>query len=155
MNRRKQKKLSGRLVEAALCAEAGTVRALVRAGADPGGTNAHGTTPLYAAAVGGATEIVTCLLDAGACPDAESRDETEGTPLCAAAAWGHADVVRLLLAHGADPGLREDDGEGRSPLEWAGSGHHTETVALLLAAGARSPDGTTRAATPAGRQRPS
>ncbi|MGY0066870.1 ankyrin repeat domain-containing protein [Streptomyces sp. QTS137] len=155
MNRRKRKKLSGRLVEAAMFAEADTVRALVRAGADPGGANADGTVPLYAAAVRGATEIVACLLDAGALPNAESRDETDGTPLCAAAAWGHADVVRHLLAHGADPGLREDDGEGRSPLEWARNGHHTETAALLLAAGALSPDGTTRAATPAGGERPS
>ncbi|MFD3735685.1 ankyrin repeat domain-containing protein [Streptomyces sp. NPDC058632] len=151
MNRRRRKKLSARLVEAAMFAEAGTVRALVRAGADPNGTNADGTTPLYAAAVGGAAEIVICLLDAGASPDLESRDETDGTPLCAAAAWGHADVVRHLLTHGADPDLREDDGEGRSPLEWARNGHHTETAALLLAAGARDPDGTTRAATPAGR----
>ncbi|MFC5852472.1 ankyrin repeat domain-containing protein [Streptomyces chlorus] len=151
MNRRRCKKLSGRLVQAAMREEAGTVRALVRAGADPDGANADGTTPLYAAAVGGATEIVACLLDAGASPDVESRDETDGTPLCAAAAWGHADVVRQLLAHGADPGLREDDGEGRSPLEWARNGHHTKTAELLLAAGAQSPDETTRAAaTPAG-----
>ncbi|MFC5955685.1 ankyrin repeat domain-containing protein [Streptomyces pratens] len=147
MNRRTRKKLSARLVAAAMFQEGGTVRALVRAGADPNGADAHGTTPLYAAAVGGAVEIVACLLDAGALPDVESRDLTDGTPLCAAAAWGHADVVRHLLAHGADPDLREDDGEGRSPLEWARNGHHARTAELLLAAGAQSPDKTTRAAT--------
>ncbi|CAM5410026.1 hypothetical protein SHIRM173S_04644 [Streptomyces hirsutus] len=99
----------------------------------------------------GPREIVALLLEAGASPDVESRDETDGTPLCAAAAWGHADVVRHLLAQGAGPGLREDDGEGRSPLEWAGNGHHTRTAELLLAAGTQGPDGTARAVTtPAG-----
>ncbi|MFC1232837.1 MULTISPECIES: ankyrin repeat domain-containing protein [Streptomyces] len=151
MKRRKRKKLSGRLVEAASSEDVGAVRALLRAGADPDGADAHGTTPLYAAAVGGSAEIVARLLEAGASPDVESRGETDGTALCAAAAWGHADVVRRLLAHGADPDLREDDGEGRSPLEWARNGRHTRTAGLLLAAGARSPDTATRAATtPAG-----
>src|SRR5712692_2661933 len=65
------------------------------------------TTPLYAAAVQGEVEIVSCLLEHGADPDTESLGETEGTPLCAAAAWGYTDIVRALLEHGADPNRRE------------------------------------------------
>jgi ankyrin repeat protein len=136
VDRRRRKKLARRLVGAAVFEDDRAVGALVRAGADPEGADADGTTPLYAAAVGGAAEAVARLLEAGASPNRESRGETDGTPLCAAAAWGHVDVVRLLLAHGADPLLREDDGEGLSPLEWAERGGHAETAAVIRAAGA-------------------
>ncbi|MBK3647573.1 ankyrin repeat domain-containing protein [Streptomyces sp. MBT33] len=137
MNRRRRKKLTGRLFEAVLRGDSTRVEALLRAGADPERADREGTTPLYEAAVNGEAGIVRLLLAAGAPPDAESSGiGAEGTPLCAAACWGHADVVRELLAHGADPSLREDRGTGWSPLRWAENGPHPDTVELLTAAGA-------------------
>ncbi|MFJ9722698.1 ankyrin repeat domain-containing protein [Streptomyces sp. NPDC101209] len=137
MNRRRRKKLTGRLFAAILRDDAAEVAALVRAGADPGRADREGTTPLYEAAVNGRAAIVRLLLAAGAPPDAESGGiGAEGTPLCAAACWGHTEVVRELLAHGADPSLREDHGTGWSPLRWAEHGPHPGTAALLTAAGA-------------------
>ncbi|MFF1378655.1 ankyrin repeat domain-containing protein [Streptomyces sp. NPDC058308] len=139
MNRRKQKKLTHRLVWAAAVGDTFTVRTVLRSGIDPELPEADGTTALYAASVHGAASTVRALLRAGARPDTESEGLTEGTPLCAAAAWGHLATVRELLAHGADPDLREDHGTGSSPLWWArngASGPHPETEAALLAAGA-------------------
>ncbi|MEU7582255.1 ankyrin repeat domain-containing protein [Streptomyces sp. NPDC041068] len=139
MNRRRQKKLTARLVFAASLGRTADVRSLLRSGLDPELPDADGTTALYAASVHGAADTVRVLLRAGALPDTESRGPTGGTPLCGAAAWGHLDTVRELLAHGADPNLREDGGSGGSPLRWArqgGLGPHTETEAALLAAGA-------------------
>ncbi|MER6955273.1 ankyrin repeat domain-containing protein [Streptomyces sp. NPDC000618] len=138
MNRRRQKKLTKRLMTAAMFQEAAEVTLLLRAGADPAAADADGTTPLYAASVQGAADTARTLLAAGAPPDAESAGlGAEGTPLCAAACWGHTETVRTLLAHGADPNLREDHGTGMTPLEWAAAGPHPETVSVLRAAGAR------------------
>ncbi|GGR69861.1 serine/threonine protein kinase [Streptomyces humidus] len=138
MNRRRQKKLTSRLVAAALCGTVQDVDRLLRAGADPAMADADGTTPLYEACVQGAADVARRLLEAGAPPDAESAGVgAEGTPLCAAACWGHVETVRTLLAHGADPGLREDHGTGPTPLEWAVKGRHPETITVLRAAGAR------------------
>ncbi|MFJ2771973.1 ankyrin repeat domain-containing protein [Streptomyces sp. NPDC087300] len=140
MTGRKRKKLTNRLVCAAMLGDTATVRSLLRSGRlDPELPDADGTTALYAASVHGAASTVRVLLRAGARPDTESRGLTDGTPLCGAAAWGHTATVRELLAHGADPDLREDDGTGMSPLRWArqgASGPHPETVAALVAAGA-------------------
>ncbi|MCX4908867.1 ankyrin repeat domain-containing protein [Streptomyces sp. NBC_00878] len=136
MNRRRRKKLSKYLVVAAMLEDTAHVAALLRTGAQAEAANAEGTTPLYAASVQGAADVVRLLLAAGASPDTESGHGSEGTPLCAAACWGHTDTVRELLAHGADPNLREDHGTGRTPLNWAIRGPYPETAALLLAAGA-------------------
>lgn len=138
VHRRRQKKLSKRLVRAAAFGDRTEIDALLGSGACPDACDAEGTTPLYAASVHGAADNVRCLLAAGALPDTESGHGTEGTPLCAAACWGHTETVRALLAHGADPGLREDHGTGHSPLDWAMTGPHPETIAALLAAGARN-----------------
>ncbi|MFE0178898.1 ankyrin repeat domain-containing protein [Streptomyces sp. NPDC059002] len=139
MNRRKQKKLTNRLVWAAAVGDTCTVRTVLRTGVDPELPEADGTTALYAASVHGAASTVRALLRAGALPNTESRGITDGTPLCGAAAWGHVATVRELLTHGADPNLREDGGAGSTPLFWArngASGPHPETEAALVAAGA-------------------
>ena len=137
MKQRQQKKLSRRLFGAIVVGDTGVVRAVLRAGADPGRSDSEGTTPLYAASVNGEAAIVRLLLAAGAFPGVESSGiGAEGLPLCAAACWGHAETVRALLAHGAHPNVREDHGTGRSPLEWADNGPHPETAALLTEAGA-------------------
>ncbi|MEV7321938.1 ankyrin repeat domain-containing protein [Streptomyces sp. NPDC093970] len=138
MKQRQQKKLSHRLFEAVLSADATSVKDLLRRGADPARRNTDGTTPLYLASVQGEAEVARLLMEAGASPDAESSGPgSEGTPLCAAACWGHVSTVRELLAHGADPGLREDHGVGWSPLDWAENGPHPDTAETLRAAGAR------------------
>ncbi|WP_030786199.1 ankyrin repeat domain-containing protein [Streptomyces sp. NRRL S-920] len=111
MNRRRQKKLTERLVFAALTGDTAAVATILRTGVDPRLPNAEGTLPLYAASVHGEAGAVRLLLRAGAEPDAES-------------------------GHGCDPNLREDHGTGYSPLRWARNGPHPETEAALLAAGA-------------------
>ncbi|GHH06808.1 ankyrin repeat domain-containing protein [Streptomyces lanatus] len=136
MNRRRQKKLTQRLVLAASLGEVAEVRGLLRSGAQVTPANREGTTPLYAASVHGAADVVGLLLEAGAGPDIESGYGTEGTPLCAAACWGHTETVRVLLEHGADPALREDDGTGNSPMDWALAGPHPDVAGLLRDAGA-------------------
>ncbi|MFF3848836.1 ankyrin repeat domain-containing protein [Streptomyces sp. NPDC002328] len=137
MNRRRQKKLTRRLVEAAASGDTRSVDALLRTGADPAKADTDGRTPLYAASVQGEADTARALLAAGAPPDAQSGGlGSEGTPLCAAACWGHTDTVRALLDHGADPNLREDDGTGHTPLKWATTGPYPETIAVLRAAGA-------------------
>ncbi|WP_405694005.1 ankyrin repeat domain-containing protein [Streptomyces coelicoflavus] len=139
MNRRKHKKLSRRLADAALVGDLSRVRAALRAalraGAPAETADPAGSTPLYLASVNGDADIVRVLLAAGARPDTESGIRSEGTPLCGAACWGHVEAVRVLLEHGADPNLREDHGTGWTPLEWASHGSHQETVDLLVAAG--------------------
>ncbi|MFF9898076.1 ankyrin repeat domain-containing protein [Streptomyces longispororuber] len=143
MNERKRKKYSRRLFEATLEGDSSRVRALLRAGIDPGRPDSEGTTPLYEASVTGRAGVARVLLQAGADPNAESAGlGAEGTPLCAAACWGHTATVRELLAHGADPNLREDGGTGWSPLDWAHEGPHPETVDVLVAAGAVARRGT-------------
>ncbi|MEV5549672.1 ankyrin repeat domain-containing protein [Streptomyces sp. NPDC052309] len=137
MNRRRRKKLSKRLVGAALVDDIAQVGALLRSGAPAETADAAGTTPLYQASVNGSAGIVRLLLAAGASPDTESGIGSEGTPLCGAACWGHTEAVRALIEYGADPNLREDHGTGWSPLEWAAHGPHPETVDVLVAAGAR------------------
>ncbi|MEU1128410.1 ankyrin repeat domain-containing protein [Streptomyces sp. NPDC005900] len=137
MNRRKQKKLTRRLVWAAAVGDTYTVRRVLRTGVDPELPDADGTTALYTASVHGAASTVRALLRAGACPDTESTGLTDGTPLCGAAAWGHLAAVRELLAYGADPNLREDHGTGSTPLHWArqgAGGPYPETEAALVAA---------------------
>jgi len=132
--------LTRRLIAAVYEDEVDRAAALLRQGASPSAPDPGGETPLYLAAVGGHTEMVRLLLEAGAAPNAESRGEpgSEGLPLCAAAAWDHWEAVRELLAHGADPDRREDDGTSCTPLMWAASGGHHHTARLLLEARADS-----------------
>ncbi|MFD4257813.1 ankyrin repeat domain-containing protein [Streptomyces sp. NPDC058534] len=109
MNRRRRKKLSGRLVDAILVGEAAQVRALLRSGAPAETADSAGTTPLYQAAVNGAADLVRVLLAAGARPDTESGTGSEGTPLCVAAAVVAGHVRRT------SPGARPPRGGVRGP----------------------------------------
>lgn len=80
MNRRRQKKLSKKLVAEAMFGDSIRINALLRAGARPEISDTEGTTPLYAASVNGAADNVLCLPAAGALPDTESGRGAEGTP---------------------------------------------------------------------------
>ena len=108
--------------------------ALLQAGADPNEPDDEGTTPLYAAVVGGFADVARLLLEAGADPDGESFGEDQGTPLCAACAWGNDEIVAALIGHGADVDRAEPDGP--TPLVWAALEGHAWTARVLLEAGA-------------------
>lgn len=127
------------LYAAAVSDEAGAVRVLLAAGADPERASGPdgGDLPLCGAAVGGHTEVVLALLAAGARPD---RREAYGfTALAWAVGQGHAATVEALLAHGADPGLPGPGGgtpDGEPPLVTAARRGSPSTVRALLRHGA-------------------
>lgn len=122
------------LVDAAMIGKIDRVAALLAGGAPVDQPDEGGTTALYAAAVGGHTEVVRALLEAGADPNRQSLGDSDGLPLCGAACWGHEETVQVLLDGGADAN-RTESGEW-SPLLWASAGGHTGTVTQLLFHGA-------------------
>ncbi|MFE6711267.1 ankyrin repeat domain-containing protein [Streptomyces sp. NPDC057695] len=132
------------LYRAAVGNEAGIVRVLLAAGADPGrGSGEEGDDlPLCGAAVGGHTEVVRALLAAGAAPD---QEEAYGfTALAWALRLGHADTARLLLEYGADPDRRGPDGV--LPLVAAARRGSTGCVRALLDHGADAREAALREA---------
>ncbi|MCX5225575.1 ankyrin repeat domain-containing protein [Streptomyces sp. NBC_00233] len=132
------------LYRAAVGNEAGIVRVLLAAGADPGrGSGEEGDDlPLCGAAVGGHTEVVRALLAAGAAPD---QEEAYGfTALAWALRLGHTDTARLLLEYGADPDRRGPD--GILPLVAAARRGSTGCVRALLDHGANSREAALREA---------
>ncbi|MGJ6960369.1 ankyrin repeat domain-containing protein [Streptosporangium sp. G11] len=135
------------LYRAAVQGDAGIVRMLLAAGADPdreSGGDSEGL-PLCAAACWGHVEIVVALLDADADPDRrEDIERTAMTALHWAASNEHLAVMRTLLGRGADPDL--DDSAGRTPLSHAAERGATAVVRTLLDHGANpvSADGQGR-----------
>ncbi|WP_406403281.1 ankyrin repeat domain-containing protein [Streptomyces sp. NBC_00879] len=124
------------LYRAAVSDEAGIVRLLLAAGADPGrGSGPEGgDLPLCGAAVGGHTEVVRALLAAGARPD---QPEAYGfTALRWAVTLGHAATAEALLEYGADPDLEGPGGE--RPLVLAARRGSPSTVRALLRHGAKA-----------------
>ncbi|MGW0700587.1 ankyrin repeat domain-containing protein [Streptomyces sp. NPDC002867] len=119
---------------AAVAGDAGIVRLLLAAGADPDRASGPESDdlPLCGAAVGGHTEVVRALLAAGATPD---RRELLGfTALTWAVAQGHAGTADALLERGADPDLACPSGE--PPLVVAARRGSPSTVRALLRYGA-------------------
>lgn len=76
----------------------------------------QGNTPLHVAAANGHADIIVLLLEAGADPNAVSKD-TGQTPLHRAAASGNVEATKALLAKGA----RKDvlDAKGKTPAQLA------------------------------------
>jgi ankyrin repeat protein len=118
---------------------AGELRALLEAGADP---NTYATPtdldcPLICASRRGWTTGVSVLLEFGA--RINERGDGDETALMAAAYNGEVEVIKLLLAHGADSNARSKNGE--TALKLARTGRFPErreaVVSLLLSAGAK------------------
>jgi ankyrin repeat protein len=93
-----------------------------------------GWTPLHLAAFFGEEDAAAQLLEAGADPDAISRNSMRNTPLHAATAGGHPRVALLLIARRADVTLR--DAGGHTPLHIAAENGLTGVVRALLERGA-------------------
>ena len=108
------------------------VKALLERGAKPSLPSLdQGFTPLHSAvatdAGAGEHEIVRLLLEAGADPNAKSREG--GTPLHTAAFTGDLEGAELLLAYGPDPNA--SDPKGHTPLDIARDRRNIEVAALL------------------------
>lgn len=104
------------LVRAAGVGDIELVRLLLDAGSDPDGACGcvGAETPVWAATVVGATDVVAELLARGARPDAAAFQGA--TALHVAIERGRADIVRLLHAAGANRELT--DAGGRTPGDW-------------------------------------
>ncbi len=76
-----------------------TVRALLRAGADPAKRNVRGLTPLDGAAFKGDVAVVEALVEGGAPVDEPGPDGR--TALMWAAAFNRSEVTQALLRRGA------------------------------------------------------
>ena len=92
--------------------DAGTVTALLHAGADPRATDSDGSTPLHWAAQYGHVESVAALLDAGADPRATGGDGW--TPLHVAARDGHA-MGRGIFRPGCGSRAKTEPASARVP----------------------------------------
>ncbi|MEU9865364.1 ankyrin repeat domain-containing protein [Streptomyces sp. NPDC047971] len=132
------------LYRAAVADQAGIVRLLLAAGADParGSGEEAGDLPLCGAACGGHTEVVRALLAGGA-----RADQTEAfgfTALDWAVRLGHVETARILLEHGADPARPGPD--GLVPLVAAARRGSTGSVRALLDRGAGATEDALREA---------
>ena len=93
-----------------------------------------GWTPLHLAAFFGRQNAAERLLDAGADPNAVSRNSMKNTPLHAALAGGHTDVALLLIERKTN--ITVPDAGGHTPLHIAAENGLIDAVRALIAAGA-------------------
>jgi ankyrin repeat protein len=120
---------------AALFDQAGAVKALLDAGADPDEKLGHDNTALISAASKKSNQraaIVKALLDAGA--DVNGRGMSGVTALHEAAKSGRLDVVKLLLDNGAD--VNGVDDSGNTPVLRAAEAGQLKVLCLLAERGA-------------------
>jgi len=118
--------------EAAAVGDTSRVAELLQTDQDLPRAYAHdGFTALHLAAFFGHDEVVRLLLDRGADPNAESRNEMHVQPLHSAVARGHQGAVELLLQHGANANARQPG--GWTPLHAAAAGGYDIIARLLLA----------------------
>jgi len=123
---------AGTLFQAIQTADTGTVKSLLRRGANPNAVDADGTPALMAATLYAGADSLQLLLDAGANPN--TANAAGATTLM----WAVPDLakVQLLISHGADVNARSINLQ-RTPLliaaRYSGS---TEVLRLLLDKGA-------------------
>ncbi|KAJ8037647.1 Transient receptor potential cation channel subfamily A member 1 [Holothuria leucospilota] len=96
-------------------------------------TSKHEWTALHFAAENGNTEILQCLLDAGA--NITARDYQERTPLHVAASFGRLPFVEAVLLEKPDL-INESDKCGMNPLLLASKHDHHHVVRYLIKMGA-------------------
>ena len=121
------------VADAAMRADAATVRTLVAQGADVQTAQADGMTALHWAAMRSDLEMAETLIYAGANLDAATR-LGQHTPLHVASKSGHETVVKALLTAGSDP--HATTASGTTPLHLAAQAGNAEAVAALLDGGA-------------------
>lgn len=119
------------LHRAAQRGDIGAVRALVEAVDVNIKVGWRVESPLHAASRAGRSDVIECLMKAGA--HTEVRDRNNDTPLLLAAWLGHADAVQKLLMNGARVGA---EGIARSALHCACMQGHVRCVFELLRGGA-------------------
>ena len=142
---------------AAVSADIGMIRRLIRMGADINANNAAGETPIYKACLAARSECVATLLELGA--DPKIRVGEFGIS-CLHWLFNFDDVqvnhvARLLIDHGSDPNVRLNDLTSHShrryvyqmhspfhwplgtPLHWACATSSFKAAAVLLEVGAR------------------
>ena len=108
--------LDKRVYEASRNGDAGIVKDLLEAGADPNNyRDDYGSNALHRAAVSGHNDVINTLIEAGA--EVNVKDNIGRTALYRAVVNDHRDVVIPLLEAGADPELGDD--QGRTPIEMA------------------------------------
>ena len=124
--------IEARLRVAAAAGHVDEVKALLRAGIDPGDSNAGGSSALHLAAQRGHVKVLEELLRADTSRALlDSRDSTHGeSALHEAAFWGHNEAVRFLLEKGSDKDLQSK--RGRTALHEASLCGHKAVVETLL-----------------------
>ena len=103
-----------------------------------------GATPLWAASLGGHTEVVKILIEGGA--NVNHGTTTKSSPLRAASFHNRLEVIKYLIANGAD--LDAPNIAGQSPLMIAALRNHRDSVELLAKKGADINLGSTKGLTP-------
>ena len=92
----------------------------------------NGHTPLLVAAIRGAREAITKLVELGA--DVTAKSKNDVTALHVVAARGTVDAIEPLLKNGADINVRDKDGD--TPLLMAAFNSALETIVKLVELGA-------------------
>ncbi len=122
------------VADAAMRGDHGSVRALLRGGADVNAAQGDGMTALHWAAERGDVEMARMLVHAGAGMEAVTR-MAEYTALHLACRAGHGAVARALLEAGADPAAPTASG-GATSLHLAAAAGSAEAVVALIEHGA-------------------
>jgi ankyrin repeat protein len=126
--------LNDELLDAVFLRDAGLVRQLLAAGADPDTCDDDRCTPLMMATVEGDAEIALRLLEAGADPNL--IDGEGWTALDVAVYRRSLDLVWLLLQYGASPGEEADTGSKVLLRALVGEKNSAEILRLLPGWGA-------------------
>uniref|UniRef100_A0A8C5ANI4 Protein phosphatase 1 regulatory subunit 16A n=1 Tax=Gadus morhua TaxID=8049 RepID=A0A8C5ANI4_GADMO len=117
------------LLEAASRNDVEEVRELVKSGVSPDLFNEDGLTAMHQCCIDDYTDMVQCLLDAGACVNA--CDSELWTPLHAAATCGHTGLVQLLVQAGAN--LLAVNADGNMPYDLCEDEATLELLEVIMA----------------------